>query len=390
MGPLARKMFELFDTGNYSLKKLVEVMHKEGLRNLYGNKIGKSRMHQYLSNPFFYGKMEWNGKIYDGKHEPLISKSLFDSVQLKLKRKIGAPMYKKHLPVFKAKIRCATCGSIITWYIKKGHWYGAHNTGRQCPNRIGTCLRQERVEEQIFPYFDDLAPGSDKVMEWLEGALKESHQEEITYNEKRKTEINRTIANADRRMEQAYKDKLDQAAPSALCEKLIADSIKEKETMLDLLEKLGKERTMYYEAGFAIHELALKAKDIYNSPKTSVEDKRLMLSLIFSNLYLNTREISVNYTFGFEFLTKWLPALNKNFEPKQNTANLSGGLFIVTLPYAMENLELSELSETSEIPPVKARHGLKMPISRPLLPSPVQNHNFKGKTGLLIDRDRSV
>src|SRR3989344_198025 len=159
MGPLARKMFELFDTGNYSIKALVEVMHKEGMRNLYGNKIGKSRMHEYLSNPFYYGKFFWNGQLYKGDHKPLISKDLFDSVQLKLNRKGSeAPKYRKHLSVFKAKIRCDKCGSIITWYIKKGHWYGAHNTGHDCPNRIGTCMRQEKVEEQLFPYFDNVAP----------------------------------------------------------------------------------------------------------------------------------------------------------------------------------------------------------------------------------------
>ena len=321
MGPLARKMFELFDTGNYSIKVIVEIIYKEGLRNLYGNKIGKSRMHEYLSNPFYYGKFLWNDEMYKGVHKSLISKDLFDSVQLKLRRKSDAPKYRKHLSVFKAKIKCEKCGSIITWYIKKGHWYGAHNTGRNCSNRIGTCLRQEKAEEQLFPYFDNLAPKNDRVMKWLEEALQESHEEEIAYNDKRKQEINKIITNTDRRMEQAYKDKLDQIAPASLCEKIIAESIKEKETMMDLLEKLSKGRAKYYQAGYAIHELALRANDIYKSTKTSIEDKRLLLSLIFSNLSLNTTKISTNYTFGFEFLAKWLPTLNNNFEPAKMTEN---------------------------------------------------------------------
>jgi hypothetical protein len=37
--PLIRKMFELYATGNYSLKKLVQVMYKEGLRTRNGNKL---------------------------------------------------------------------------------------------------------------------------------------------------------------------------------------------------------------------------------------------------------------------------------------------------------------------------------------------------------------
>jgi len=54
-------------------------------------------------------------------------------------------------------------------------------------------------------------------------------------------------------------------------------------------------------------------------------------------------------------------------EPKQNTAELThsnGVLSIATLNYAKENLELSDKSETSKIPPVKARHGQNSPISR--------------------------
>lgn len=317
MGPLARRMFELFATGNYSIKALVEVIHKEGLRNLYGNKISKSRMHEYLSNPFYYGKFMWNDELHKGDHKPLISKDLFDSVQLKLNRKGGeAPKYQKHLPVFKAKIKCDQCGSIITWYIKKGHWYGAHNTAnKDCPNRKNGCLRQEKAEEQLFPYFDGVAPKSERVLKWLEDALKESHADEINYNTKKRDEFNRVIRNADRRMEQAYRDKLDGKVPSLLCEKIIADAIQEKEIMMESLENLSEGRTQYYQAGYAIHELASKAKEIYSHEKTSPDDKRLLLSLIFSNLSLNTNKITPNYTFGFEFLTKWVPTLNNNFEP---------------------------------------------------------------------------
>jgi len=103
---LVKRMFELYSSGNYSLNELVRVMYKEGLRNRGGRKVGKSRIHEMLSDPFYYGKIRWKGEIYDGKHEPLISKDLFDEVQKHLTRKIGSPQYKKHYPVFKAKIRC--------------------------------------------------------------------------------------------------------------------------------------------------------------------------------------------------------------------------------------------------------------------------------------------
>jgi hypothetical protein len=67
--------------------------------------------------------------------------------------------------------------------------------------------------------------------------------------------------------------------------------------------------------------LALKAKEIYQSEKATVEEKRLLLSYIFSNLKHDNGKIKPNYTMAFEFLVNWMPKLNKNFEPEVNKKN---------------------------------------------------------------------
>lgn len=315
--PLVKKMFELYATGNYSLGALAQIMFNEGLRNSSGKKFGKSRLHKSLSDPFFYGKIRWNGEIYAGQHEPLISKELFDAVQQKLVRSNDNPQYKKHLPVFKAKIKCEGCGGVIAWEIQKGHWYGHCNHYRPCSQK--TWVRQEDVEAQLFPYFDTVAPKNPRILQWLEKALKESHDEEINYNTAKREELNRIMRTADQRIENAYRDKLDGKMPASLCEKMIKESTEEKESAIESLEKLSKERTAYYEAGYAIHELASKAGAIYKSPKTTKDQKRLLLSYIFSNLSLKADRISPNYTFAFEFLAEWMPKLNSIFEPKEKS-----------------------------------------------------------------------
>jgi len=326
--PLIKKMFELYSSGNYSLSAINKLLHKEGLRNISGNKIPKSRIHELISDPFYCGKVRWKGEIYKGSHEPLISQELFDEVQIKLKRKTGTPQYRKHLPIFKAKIRCEECGGTITWEIQKGHWYGHCSHYKNCNQK--TYIRQEKVEEQLFPYFDKLAPKNERIMQWLEKALKESHAEEVDYNANKKNEFNKIIASADRRIEGAYRDKLDGRIDPSLCEKMMSSATKEKEAALGALQKLSEDRTSYYEAGYAIHELALKAKDIYRSENATVEEKRMLLSYVFSNLTQNEDEIKPNYTLAFDFLANWIPALNKTFEPtgkglnKRKTALLDG------------------------------------------------------------------
>ena len=318
VAPLVKRMFELYSTGNYSINALVEVMHKEGLRNTVGKKFGKSRMHETMSDPFYYGMIRWNGELYRGQQEKLIEKELFDAVQQKLSRRNDNPQYKKHLPVFKAKVKCDGCGGVIAWEIQKGHWYGHCNHYRPCTNRIW--VRQENVEDQLFPYFDKVAPKNKRILQWLEKAIKESHKEEIGYNTSKREELNRIIRQSDVRIENAYRDKLDGKMPSDLCEKMIKESTNEKELAIEALGKLSEGRTAYYEAGYAIHELASKAEAIYKDPQTTDEERRLLLSRVFSNLTLKADRISPNYTLAFEFLAEWVPKLNSIFELEEKSS----------------------------------------------------------------------
>ncbi len=308
---LVKRMFELYATGNYSVKALVKKMSEEGLRNASGTSVVKSRLHVLLSDPFYYGKIRWKGEIYEGRHEPLITKPMFDAVQGKLARKNASPLYRKHMPVFKAMIECAECAGTITWEIQKGNWYGHCNHYRNCSQK--KYIRQEAVEKQLFPYFDKTAPIHKDVLEILEQALKESQSDEIEYNESKRGTLTRIIATADQRIAAAYRDKLDGVMPLDVCQKVIKDSTEEKSSALHELEKLRDSRNAYYEAGLAIHELALESFKIYQSDKATVEDKRLLLSHMFTRHTMQEGTIQPNYSFAFEFLAEWIPKVNKDF-----------------------------------------------------------------------------
>ncbi len=317
--PYIKKMFELYSSGNYSTHMMVELMYKEGLRNRSGKKVGKSRMYDLLSDPFYCGKIKWKEQIFNGKQEPIITKDLYDLVQEKLNRKFKSPQYQKHNPVFKAKMECDECKGTVTWETHKGHWYGHCNHYKTCSQKVWK--RQEDVEKILFPLFDNVAPKTNKVLKVLEKALKENHEDEIKYNNNVLSGINKKIETAQRRIEAIYEDKIDGKISPEFYNRKLAEYTKEKEDAMESLKKLNEGNTKYYEAGFAIHELASRASEIYKSPKATVEDKRLLLSKIFSNLSLNADEIKPNYTLAFEFLREWIPILNNNFEPEKDVAN---------------------------------------------------------------------
>lgn len=314
--PLIRKMFELYATGNYSLSALTKIMKKEGLRGDKGQAVCKSTMHRLLSNHFYFGKNEWMGGLYDGKQEPLVSKDLYDLVQRRLSAKTGGqPMYTKHEYIFKAKIRCEECNGLITWERQKGHLYGHCNHHKLCSQKIW--VKQYQIEEQLFPYIDELVPMGKNILEVLEMALKDGHSGEIDYNTNKREGFNKIIRTADKRIETAYRDKIDGRMPPQLCEKMIKEFTDEKEDAINSLSKLNEDRYIYYQAGMSVHKLVARAKEIYESEKATIEEKRLLLSQVFSNLTLNEGKIDINYTLGAAFWAEWMPRLNSSFEPSK-------------------------------------------------------------------------
>ncbi|MCP3659261.1 MAG: recombinase family protein, partial [Bacteroidetes bacterium] len=50
--------FELYATGNYSVRKLAKILQEKGLRTVRGKILLQSRLHEILQNKFYYGYMK--------------------------------------------------------------------------------------------------------------------------------------------------------------------------------------------------------------------------------------------------------------------------------------------------------------------------------------------
>jgi len=305
--PLIRKMFELYATGNYSLEKLVEVMWKEGLRTKRGNKLCKSRMASLLSHPFYYGKIRWNGKLYDGKHQPLISKELFDRVQKVLNGK-ATPKYRKHFWLFKGLIRCGACKRFITWEKHKGIIYGHCSQYRKCSQK--TWVKENEIEGQILEAFGTLEIKNKRLMEWVHKALKDSHKDEIAYREACLNELKRRHGLIIQRLDRLYDDKLDGKISEEFYERKFKQYSREKEEIESAIKRHERANLKYYELGLNLYELSQRAKEIYL--KARLEEKRQLMKLVFKALFLNGNKLAFTYTKPFELISKAVKETNSS------------------------------------------------------------------------------
>jgi site-specific DNA recombinase len=102
------------------LARIREVINKT-YKTRMGRQFSKSSIFGILRNPVYAGRIRYEGKIYEGEHEPIIMELLFTKVQALLKQyqpKCDTKIARTYL--LDRLIRCAECGSVMTpTYTKK-------------------------------------------------------------------------------------------------------------------------------------------------------------------------------------------------------------------------------------------------------------------------------
>jgi hypothetical protein len=74
--------FEWYATGTLSLKEAAEKARTAGLvYRKSGAAIPVSTVHTTLRNRLYPGEFEWNGHVYMGKRQPLVTRALWERVQ---------------------------------------------------------------------------------------------------------------------------------------------------------------------------------------------------------------------------------------------------------------------------------------------------------------------
>lgn len=97
----------------WSGRRIKSWLDGQGFKNRSGNKVTISQVLAILLNPFYYGEFQYpeqpGGTWYKGAHQPLISKELFDQVQMRRGFQKGEWGSKEF--AFRGLLECGTCGA---------------------------------------------------------------------------------------------------------------------------------------------------------------------------------------------------------------------------------------------------------------------------------------
>ena len=178
-----RGAFELYAEGNSRLEDISDFLAQRGIFSRGGKRIHKTRATFILSNPFYTGLFRYSKELYEGNHEPIIAKKIFDKVQEVLKQR-GRPHHKtKYEPQdFCGLMKCGSCGMSVTgeYRVKKQKNGNVHdyiyyhctkkNKSIKCPE---PCIRQEELDKQISSLLQKFSLRADWAEKLLEMAEKD-------------------------------------------------------------------------------------------------------------------------------------------------------------------------------------------------------------------------
>lgn len=204
--PLIKEMWQMLLSGSHSVSAILEVAsNKWGLRTLQRRRSGglplcPSAIYGLFKNSFYAGVIEWGGRTYPGKHEPMVSLDQFERAQRILGRPGNARPKHREWP-FTGLIRCGACGLAVTAE-RKVNRFGSHYAYYHCTRRRGKAIcRQSSVsaadlERQLEEFVGSLRV-AESVGAWLSRKIKDGMDDHRDAKNAQAAMIERSLASVD-------------------------------------------------------------------------------------------------------------------------------------------------------------------------------------------------
>ena len=175
--PYVKQIFQMYISGNYTIKEIADKIYLAGLKSRGGNKYHKSQIYTLLNNKFYYGIMISHGEEYPGRHKPIISKRLFDEAQEMAHKKQHVKKNRLDF-IFRGLMVCARCGCLYTASKKRGkHIYYYCTNGKNKCEEHKSYLKEDEAIKMLANVFERLTFPEEVINLMYEASLDKLKQE---------------------------------------------------------------------------------------------------------------------------------------------------------------------------------------------------------------------
>lgn len=344
VGPLVRQAFDLYGTGTYTLQTLRAEMHQRGLRGRTGKPLSLEAISMMLRNPFYCGliRIYRTGQTFEGVHQTLVTKALYDRVQGVMSGRVFARP-QKHVFVFRRLIRCAECGYSLIGESRKGHTYYRCHT----PTCRGTILREQDIDRMMRDRLTLLRITEDEMAD-LSREADAWPDDRVARKEEQVTALKRNLARCEDRL-----SRLTDAFVDALIDKETFEARKtglfeERRSLRDALEAPADEEPL---AATVVKYLG-RANAAYEQYDLGfAEEKREILKSLTSDWRARGKTLQITMRNVFEAIVQC--RLSANGAPCPGAPRISGALHAQDAYAALPaNISFVRSSETQSTGPL--------------------------------------
>jgi len=275
--PTISRLFELFATGDFSLKELAAKARSECL-SLRGSRIHKSTLHQILRKRLYSGDFDFNGQTYRGNYEPLVSKEIWERVQSVLDSHGKTNRHRiRHDFAFSGLVRCGHCGCMLVAEVKKGRYVYYHCTGQR-----GKCAtpyaREELLVDQFAGHLRELVVPPE-VIKWLQGTYVESDVSERAARERTIKQHRAQFERLEGRIETLYSDRLDGRISTGFYDAKASEFRAQQQTILRKIEQVESSAPAPVEDALDLMNLTGRPAALFKQ-QNGVEQRRFLRTLV--------------------------------------------------------------------------------------------------------------
>ena len=311
---IAKRIFELYATGKYSLAEL-----RVAIRAETGKAFQKGYLHKLLKNPFYSGFFDWNGERYKGTHELIISPVLCKQAQEALDGH-NRPKYRKHEFAFAGLLSCAYDNCVITAELKKQKYKYYHCTGYK-----GKCafpyIREEELGIQLSQVLKNIYIPDDVLLN-LNNSLTQEQMTSRSEKKQQRERLQQRLSSVLRHIDQSYLDKLDGKIEEDFWRKKTSEWRMEEQQIQMAIQGLEQANPDQLLTAKRTLELANKAYFLYVT-QTPVEKGKL-LKMVLSNCRFDGVTLYPTYRKPFDLIfqraksKEWCARRDSNSRPSDS------------------------------------------------------------------------
>ncbi len=296
-----RRAFELYAENESCLEDVAKFLEKQGITSCYGLPLRKDRISYILSNPFYIGLFRYGKELYEGKHEPIVTKQVFDRVQEVLKERSRPRERPKNEPKpLCGLLRCGTCNMMVTGEcrIKRQqngnvHTYMYYHCSKR--NKAMTCLEPHIRDGELDKQLSALLEGFVLPVEWADGLktmLEADKGKAMSEGTKIRHETETKLKELEAKLQRLLDSHLNQDIEREVYLKKKSELLSEKKSLEEKIAQIERGLIAWFEP---LQKWIKKAENLPKLIKSGGGgEKKVVVGEIFgSNLRLSMKKVVV-------------------------------------------------------------------------------------------------